>query len=180
MAQLSDKDRADLVAYLDGELDEAAARAIETKLNRDPRVRAEAIALRKAWELLDFLPRAEPSANFTHQTLERLTVQRQPAGARKDGWPWWAIGLGWAAAVLVAAAAGFLGANYLTGSNEPRSQITDKPENPFDRMSEEQIQGSLVQNLRILENKKLYDTVDDLEFVRKLDDPDLFGEVDVD
>jgi hypothetical protein len=180
MAPLSDKDRADLVAYLDGELDDSAARTIETKLNLDPQARAEAIALRKTWEMLDYLPRAEPSADFTQHTLQRLTVQCPPAVAEKRGWPWWSIGAGWAAAVLLAAAAGFLGANYLTRSEDPPVRITDENQNPFDRMSDGEVEKSLVQNLRVLENRKLYENVDDMEFVQKLNDPDLFGDVDVD
>ena len=47
-------------------------------------------------------------------------------------------------------------------------------------MDEESIENSLVFNLRVLENKRLYETVEDMRFLQKLDDPDLFGEVDVD
>src|SRR5262249_17230514 len=75
MRHLSDEDRANLVAYLDGELDEASAQALEAKLNTDPRARAEAETLRRTWELLDYLPRAEVSTSFTHRTLERLAVR---------------------------------------------------------------------------------------------------------
>ena len=41
MAHLSEEERANLVAYLDGELDEAKARALEARLSNDPRARAE-------------------------------------------------------------------------------------------------------------------------------------------
>ena len=44
--QLNDEDRENLVAYLDGELDEASAQALESKLSLDPVSRAEADALR--------------------------------------------------------------------------------------------------------------------------------------
>ena len=49
---LSDDDRADLVAYLDGELDEEASRALESKLSLDPKARAEADSL-KAGQLAE-------------------------------------------------------------------------------------------------------------------------------
>ncbi len=39
---LSDDEREDLTAYLDGELDEQSARELEAKLGRDPNTRAEA------------------------------------------------------------------------------------------------------------------------------------------
>lgn len=73
---LSERERADLVAYLDGELTGEAARALEGKLSRHPEVRAEAEALRRTWAMLDFLPRAKPSTDFTHRTMEKLTPIR--------------------------------------------------------------------------------------------------------
>src|ERR1700746_1699736 len=107
MASLSDKERADLVAYLDGEADDQRARAIEAKLTLDPQARAEAVALRKTWELLDYLPRAEPSASFTHRTLERVSGQMPVQSTSGWRWPASAIGMGWTAAVLLAAGAGY-------------------------------------------------------------------------
>ena len=69
---LSDDERADLVAYLDGELSGEAAREIEARINLDPTVRAEVESLNRTWELLDYLPKPEPSPNFTERTLSRL------------------------------------------------------------------------------------------------------------
>jgi len=34
----------------------------------------------------------------------------------------------------------------------------------------------LVRDLRVIENHRLYEHVDDIQFLRELDDPDLFGE----
>ena len=102
------QDRDDLVAYLDGELDEERSRALEARLSLDPAARAEAESLRKTWELLDYLPRAEPSASFTNRTLEKLAVQHttavQPGRLRR--WPRWLAGMAWAAGIVVAAAGG--------------------------------------------------------------------------
>ena len=63
---------AELVAYLDGELDDAAARKVEARLAKDPAARARAAELKKSFDLLDYLPRAEPSPTFTTRTLDRL------------------------------------------------------------------------------------------------------------
>src|SRR5689334_13497098 len=93
---LSEQDRADLVAYLDGELPRPARHALEAKLSLDPRARAEADALRRTWELLDYLPRPQPSSGFTNRTLERISAQRpRPSWLDRDGrWRPWALGLG--------------------------------------------------------------------------------------
>src|SRR2546423_7509849 len=104
MAHLSEQDRDDLVAFLDGELDEDSARQLEAKLTLDPQARAEADALQQTWGLLDYLPRPEPSPSFTHRTLERLAVRTSPL--RKSAAARWLVGLGWAAAVLLALGAG--------------------------------------------------------------------------
>src|SRR5436309_6760893 len=115
MAYLSDEERADLVAYLDGELDEQAAQALEARLSSDPHARAEADTLRRTWELLDYLPRTEASTSFTHRTLERLAVQTssQPVVVPASPWPGRLLALGWVAAVLLAVAAGLGAANWL-------------------------------------------------------------------
>jgi anti-sigma factor RsiW len=158
---LNDQDRADLVAYLDGELKGEAARAVETRLALNPDVRAEADALKRTWELLDFLPRAEPSPDFTHRTVSLVA----PLGVGKKTvaglppWRPWLLGAGWAAAVLVAAATGYTATRMLA----PR-----QPGEP-----------ELVRDLRIIENKRLYEQVEDIEFLRQLDSPDLFGEESV-
>lgn len=74
----------ELVAYLDGELDVAAARKVEARLATDPQARSRATALKKTFELLDYLPKPEPSAAFTSRTLDKIpalqpvTPQQQP------------------------------------------------------------------------------------------------------
>jgi anti-sigma factor RsiW len=107
---LSERERADLVAYLDGELTGEAARALEAKLSLHPQARAEAEALRRTWAMLDFLPRAKPSADFTHRTMERLPSLRS-TGRRRwwAGWP----GLAWVLAMLLAGWGGYAAYNRL-------------------------------------------------------------------
>ena len=165
---LTEQERADLVAYLDGELEGAAARSLEAKLTLDPAARAEADALKRTWDLLDYLPRAEPSPSFTYRTLERLTPV--PAGRRFGPgrrWRPWALGMGWAAAVLAACVGGYAGMRLV----RPRG-----PDGPDPRQQDQE----LVRDLRVIENKRLYEAVEDVEFLEKLDRPDLFGDDNAD
>ena len=146
------------VAYSTAEADAAKTRVGEAKLSTDPVARKEADALKKAWDLLDYLPRPEPSPNFTNRTMERLTVQ---VAAKRRGWRSWALGLGWAASVLFAAAAGFGGATL------------------FQHQRQAALDHEIVQDLHIVENLHNYEHVDDIDFLHKLanpNDPDLFGE----
>src|SRR6478672_1711591 len=73
-SSLTAQDRENLVAYLDGELDDRTARALEAKLSRDTQARAELEALKRTYNLLDFLPRDEASSQFASKTLDRLAT----------------------------------------------------------------------------------------------------------
>ncbi|HKI36741.1 MAG TPA: hypothetical protein VKA46_33105 [Gemmataceae bacterium] len=153
---MSNEDRATLVAYLDGELDEEAARQVEARMTQDPAVRAEVESLRRTWELLDYLPRAEPSPNFTHRTISLVTGEHKAALLARRRRRRRLFAAAWAAAVLLAALGGF-GAVTLLVPREP----TDE---------------ELAHDLRVLENRKLYDQVDSISFLKELDQPDLFGD----
>jgi anti-sigma factor RsiW len=158
---MSDDDREDLVAYLDGELDEDRAHAVESKMNLDPATRAEADTLKKTWDLLDYLPRPEPSPNFTNKTLDRISTREtarvlHPASRTRR----WLLGIGWAAAVVMVALGGYvLARHYL-------------PPRPRER--------DLVRELRVIENLRYYEAVETLDFLRELDQRDLFGEDSLD
>src|SRR6516162_3289401 len=104
---LNDDERDELVAYLDGELTDHAAHGVERRLNQDSRVRAEADALKQTWELLDYLPHPEPSPSFSTRTVERISALRTAQATASTRLRWWLGGVGWAAAVLLAGAAGY-------------------------------------------------------------------------
>ena len=69
--------RGNLVAYLDGELDEAATQKIEQTLAENSDVRGEVESLARTFEMLDELPRQEVSEEFTARTLSTIQVSRQ-------------------------------------------------------------------------------------------------------
>jgi hypothetical protein len=124
---LSEQDRADLVAYLDGELKGEAARALQAKLQLHPEARAEAEALARTWDLLDYLPRAEPSPAFTERTLSRLVVPtRRLTTTRRRPWLWGAL---WAAGLLAAFACGLAGYNLLAPRRPP--EVRENPDQQF-------------------------------------------------
>lgn len=63
-----------LVAYLDGELPEGAARDVEQSLASDPAMRTEVEKLNRAWDMLDLLDRPNASSEFSSRTLATLKV----------------------------------------------------------------------------------------------------------
>jgi anti-sigma factor RsiW len=159
---LNDDERADLTAYLDGELDDEAAQALEAKLSRDPEARAELDALRRAWGMLDFLPKATPTADFTHRTMERLSLEKLAKGRTTATVPVrprrpWLAPAGWAAAAVAAAAIGTAAAPNLW-------RPAPDPDEP------------LVRHLRVLEKLPYYERAPDLDFLRRLAEPDFFGD----
>jgi anti-sigma factor RsiW len=160
------EDRANLVAYLDGELDAKTARALEVKLNLNPHARAEADALRRAWDLLDYLPRPEPSSDFTNRTLTRASAVRIPLASSVVRRPWlgWGLGLGWAAAVLLAGVGGYAAVSLVPRRTSP----------PISQG--EEIDPRLLSDLRVIDNLHQYEQVDNISFLRDLEDPDLFGD----
>lgn len=156
---LTDKERADLIAYLDGELHGEARRNIEAKINLFPEVRAEAESLKRAWDLLDFIPKPPaPSPSFTEQTISRLGTMRfaKKASSARTNWRQRARVLAWLAAVVLAFFAGWWAYSRFV------------PWAPGEQ--------ELVEDLRIIENLRLYQQADSIDFVKKLDRPELFGE----
>ena len=149
-----------LVAYLDGELPEAAARDVEQSLASDPEVRAEVEQLNRAWELLDLLPRPTASGEFNSRTLATLKTadlstdlnnagdaaptvllnsQLPPSSSPKRL-------LVWASSLLLIAVLGFvLGRQAQRTSSDP-----------------------LLDDLPLIENLDLYREIGDAEFLRDL------------
>ena len=85
-------EQADLVAYLDGELQGEAARRVEAQLAHDGKARAEADSLKRTCGSASNLicpDRYDPSASFTHRTLDGIDpirAARSKTGTTCTGW----------------------------------------------------------------------------------------------
>lgn len=162
---------ADLIAYLDGELDEPEARAVEGKVGRDPDTRARAEAYRRTFDLLDYLPRPDPAPDFTARTLTKLhtgpdvTAPTVASGsalvpASSPVAPAWLTRAAWVVGCAVA-----LGGGYLAHASFRSSGFVAPPDTDELDLS----------YLRVIEHLPLYLGVDDLDFVRRLDANGLFA-----
>ena len=67
-------ERLDLVAYLDGELDEENARLIASKLVADENARREIESLERTWDLLDHLPKPRATESLGSKTVKSVTA----------------------------------------------------------------------------------------------------------
>jgi anti-sigma factor RsiW len=76
--RLTPGERANLVAYLDGELGDADARAIATKLAHSATARREVDSLEKTWDLLEYLPRQKAAEDFAARTLSVVLSKDDP------------------------------------------------------------------------------------------------------
>lgn len=155
MSRLNPQQRADLVAYLDGELDDATVKEIEQTLAKSPVARHDVEMLVRTWDLLDELGRPIATNEFTARTMQVVHTDelRTPwyRGARL-GWSHWdtarrgAILTGWAAGLACVAAAGFLLTNRWIADD---SRV-------------------LVEELPVIENLDLYANAGSVEFLRQV------------
>lgn len=172
----------ELVAYLDGELDPKATEAMATKLSLDAKLRAEADSLQRAWDILDVLPKPTPSVSFTTKTISqaipvpsgtqptllapvasgsRPTMPAPVALPTKAGLGFWV-----AAAVLIGAAGlgGYVG-----------HALVAPPKGERD-LEAQMMKDMSIKDLSVLKNARLFHYVEDLEYIKQLDSPDLFGD----
>jgi len=153
---ISEDARAELVAYLDGELDAAGRRRVEARLQSDPRLHAEADAYRQTWALLDHLPAPETSPTFASRTLVQIASKTGSSAAPSRFRPLRL--LAWAAGILLAAGIGYA----LT----PARQLTiDLDSDPVYKADP-----------RLIENLSLYLAVENMDYLHSLDTSELFGE----
>jgi anti-sigma factor RsiW len=161
--RLTPDQRSDLVAYLDGELPEPAAREIDQVLSKSPAVRHDVEMLARTWDLLDQLPRLSSGEDFTARTLE---VARQEEAPKPLLSPVWierlhSPQLRRGGIVLVWLAV--LSASTFAGYAVTSRWIPDQSED-------------LLRNLEVVEKLDLYRNVESLEFLKQLDDK--FGSFD--
>lgn len=147
-----------LVAYLDGELEEGEADAVEAELARDGSSRRQADSLQRAWDMLDLLEMPRPSVEFSRQTVQLATQaipQHEGTPSRpKRRWP---TTLLWVAGLIVA-----LGVGIALGRSRPfaNAQIIDD-QALLERYETYRAAGS-ADFLRRLEKEHLLDAMDQL------------------
>jgi anti-sigma factor RsiW len=155
--RLTSIERANLVAYLDGELSDAESRALATTLTHSLSARRELESLKRTWELLDHLPRPTAPENFTERTL--VEVQKLIA----EGGQWESAFL--RSAGLAARAALWVliwSVCFVVGMALTRWAWP----NPTDR---------LARNLSIAEHLDEYRAVGDYQFLQELANSPEFG-----
>jgi anti-sigma factor RsiW len=164
----------ELVAYLDGELDAKATESLATQLSLDPKLRAEADALQRAWAILDILPRPQPSAAFATRTVSQvIPVPLAASGtqvvplsglaipamaslpAERPGPGFWILSTMF---ILLAAIGGYFSHKALAPT--ARTVSPDPP----------------LEDVMLMKNLRLYRHVDDVEYLKKLDAPETFGD----
>ncbi len=162
---LNDDEREQLIAYLDGELAQTESQLVEKRLNTDPRFRAEADAMKRTWNLLDFLPKPEPSANFTNKTVDRLAALKPAPAASSTRLRVWVPRVAWVAGLLLAVLVGYAVAGRMLPGTPPSSSGLS-PE----------AEQRLARDLRVIEQLGLFQHVDDIHLLNELDRPELFGD----
>jgi len=160
-SSVNDGAHAQLVAYLDGELDSEGSRQVEEQLAHDANLRDELQRLQRTWDLLDELPRADVGTDFTQTTVEVVAlsaeqelVDTKTAAQRGRTLVWAIAGAG---VLLIGAASYFAVAAYL---QRPTTQ--------------------LARDYPIIQDIDLYTIADSVEFLHQLDDESLFAQEDVD
>jgi len=156
-AHYDEAEQAQLVAYLDGELDVEESRQVEQRLADDERYRRQLKELDEAWGLLEDLPRADVNDMFTRTTVAMVAVaaeqdaRQAQVSRQRRSWFGWACA---AAVVIIAGSIGFAAARFR-----------------LDRPNRE-----VVADLPVIENVDIYRYVDSVEWLETLDKPELFGD----
>ena len=156
--KMTSQQRENLVAYLDGELDEASTEEIERTLARSAKARHEVDMLTRTWELLDTLPKSKASDEFSERTLSSIKVEdlKQSAAGwfRPANWGRRLYPVFWGLGLIAAAIVAFSVSRY---------GIPDESE-------------QLVEELPLIDNYNVYSDIVDVEFLQQLQKSGLFNE----
>ncbi|MEX2140605.1 MAG: hypothetical protein WD894_15185 [Pirellulales bacterium] len=148
----------DLVAYLDGELDDPASRRLEERLANDDSARERLRALATSWNLLDHLPRAALDEAFTRTTVGLVVEEaRKEIAAEQAALPI-RKRRRWIAAAVAGLAAAMIGFTAIV--------VAWPDENE-----------RLLRDLPVVQNYELYDVTPPagaIDFLRRLEAKELF------
>jgi len=146
-----------LVAYLDGELEDVERQQVERRLADDGEFRGRLKHLQETWDMLDHLTRPDIPNSFTRTTIEvvaasterdNLVATQQIARRRSIG-RWGGI-----SACVAAAVIGFFVVSQAASRDE----------------------RILIENLEMVNNIDYYKQIPDVEFLVLLDELDVFGD----
>ncbi len=156
--QLSVDQRAELVAYLDGELDESATQEMERVLAESADARHEVDMLARTFSLLDSLPRPNASSEFTRKTLFSLKAENAKEPWRERAWYRNArrgiVAVSWLVGLLLAVSTAYFAANRAAPVEDHR----------------------LIEELPVIENFDLYSDVGGIDELRDMAKHGVFNE----
>ena len=155
--RLSSDQRSNLVAYLDGELPEPAAKEIEQVLSKSPTVQHDVEMLSRTWDLLDQLPRLTGNSDLTERMVSLVKAGDEPS----------------LAVCPLRGSSGFRRSRCVAGRSSPRgwldwhwrriagffvtNRLIPDPSEP------------LLRNLPVIEKLDLYSNVESIDFLHELD-----------
>lgn len=160
LSRLTTEQRGDLVAYLDGELEEEATVAIESVLAASNVARSDVEMLARTYDLLDQLPLVTAPETFTEQTMTTIRLDSVRPDITETAWfqrlSRGSVFFAWTLAMLAAAALGFL----ITNAWVPNEEAV------------------LVEDFEVIQDLDLYMEVGGYEFLEVLwREPDLARDI---
>jgi len=145
--------KANLVAYLDGELSEQDMQELDEVLVQDANARTNVEELRQTWDLLDVLPRPTVTEEFSAQTLATIQAIHDEDPPNPSPWTGRTLVVGvWIVLLSISSAAGV----WVTDRWQP---------NPTDH---------LIQQLSVVERLEAYRDIGDVDFLVALANTDRF------
>ena len=152
-----------LVAYLDGELNESDTEQVETSLSTSPELRRDVEVLIRTWDMLDFLPDQSATEEFTQRTIQSAIMETTPENSENQSAStasrdWSSIlsevrfYLFWLVGMTLFSALGFLLTHKWTSSERDK----------------------LVQDLQVIKHLDRYESIQSLDFLRELQKRELF------
>jgi anti-sigma factor RsiW len=155
--RLTQDQRSNLVAYLDGELPEQATKEIDQVLTKSPAVRHDVEMLARTWDLLDELPRLSSGEDFTARTLSVIKDEEAPRPLVPQALIDWLQSQQLRRGAIVAAWVAVLAATAFAGYTVTSRWIPNPSED-------------LLRNLAVVEKLDLYRNVESAEFLKQLDE----------
>lgn len=158
ITRLTQEQRDDLIAYLDGELDQSSVETVEASLSQNQVARHDLNQLSKTYDLLNFLPKVKTGPELTQQTLSKIEIREsevwKPIRVDLGGFRRFVIGVAWIILLSASAIAAYQISQHY--SPDP-AQL-------------------LLQDLPVIQNMDRYSEVQDMEFLRELQRSGAFEE----